>query len=327
MVSIPGPPSTDPSFDAPQAIISGDTEGDIGPDNLLPLDFGLLDVTVTIPNDSWEIVDQTWSISDDPDNGVATITQGGLWIYTVDQAYYDSLDFGEVVTDQFTVLILVDALNPSGNPQVAVDTQVITITIEGVCFVDGTQILTPTGETAIENLSIGQRVETLDHGPVPIKWIESQEITPAEITANPNLAPVKIKAGALGRGLPQRDLMVSQEHRILISGAKAELLFGETEVLVAAKELLAWPGIDLCQPTRSIAYFHILLENHEILFAEGALAESLFLGNESLCTLGPEALRELSAIFPQPARGRASQFGTAARRLLCGYEAKTLLAS
>ncbi|MEP2784479.1 MAG: Hint domain-containing protein [Pseudoruegeria sp.] len=315
----------DPIYDAPTVIVTGDSEGSIDADSAFLGDFGDLNAIVGLPNDNWELEGFTWSIAEDPSVGQATIFQNGTWLYTVDQTYYDSLDYGEVVTDQFLVLVQANVLNPGGNPQQAFESQLVTITIEGVCFLDGTLISTPTGPVVVEQLAVGQLVQTLDGPSASIKWIEGREISQNDVSLNPALRPVCIQAGALGPNTPNRDLHLSQEHRVLISGPKVELLFGEPDVLIAAKELLNWPGIALSFPQSPFRYFHILLENHEILIAEGAYAESLFLGDESLHTLSSAALRELSDIFPASSDGQTAKFGKAARRLLRSFEAKALI--
>lgn len=111
--------------------------------------------------------------------------------------------------------------------------------------------------------------------------------------------PVKIAQGALGQGLPTAPLRVSPQHRMLIRSVIAERMFGSEEVLVAAKKLTALPGITVEQTCRSISYFHLILDRHEILFANNAPTESLFLGPEAIASLEPGARAELAALFPE----------------------------
>ena len=101
-------------------------------------------------------------------------------------------------------------------------------------------------------------------------------------------------------------------------------MFGTPEVLVAAKDLCSWPGISIEEPAGPIEYFHILLDRHDILTAEGAPAESLFLGEEALHTMSPEGLRELAEIFSEHSDLGSKGFGTAARTILKAYEATAL---
>ena len=92
-----------------------------------------------------------------------------------------------------------------------------------VCFTSGTLITTQSGEVAIEKLSAGDMVLTMDHGYQPIRWIGS-----SKRIAMGDLAPILIRKDTLGN---TRDLRVSPQHRMLIQGSNAELLFGEAQVL------------------------------------------------------------------------------------------------
>ncbi|RBW52366.1 Hint domain-containing protein [Ruegeria sp. A3M17] len=264
---------------------------------------------------------QSWSISDQPSLGVASINPNtGEWTYTVNQSDFDDIPFGTTVTDTFTVQVT--GLDFFFQPYDL--TQEITITLEGVCFTAGTLILAEKGNQKIETLSVGDKVMTVDRGPQPIRWVESSALSPDRLRDNPAMRPVRIKAGSLGTGQPERDLLVSQQHRILVSGPKVELLFGAPDALVAAKHLCSWPGIAIDTSDDPVEYFHILLDNHEILTAEGTLAESLYLGEESLYTLSSDALQELAAIFPDTSTPNGLGFGRAARLILREFEARAL---
>ena len=166
-----------------------------------------------------------------------------------------------------------------------------------VCFADGTLIETPEGPRPIEALAEGDLVHTLDHGPRPIRWAGRRHLGAAVLAAHPRLRPIRIAAGALGGGLPERDLRVSPQHRILLRSRIAERMFGQTEVLVAAKRLLGLPGISVEEDCRGVTYHHILCDAHEVVFAEGALAETLLPGTEALNALAPEQRREVVSIF------------------------------
>lgn len=159
-----------------------------------------------------------------------------------------------------------------------------------VCFAKGTLIETPHGPTYIEALREGDLVTTLDHGAQPIRWIGTQRVA----GQGPN-APVHIKAGALGN---LRDLVVSQNHRVLVHGAKAELLFGVDEVLVAAKHLVNDDTIRIV-PRPEIDYVHFLFDRHQIVFAEGCPAESLYPGAQTLDVVAEDSRDEIISLFPE----------------------------
>lgn len=159
-----------------------------------------------------------------------------------------------------------------------------------VCLTRSTLIETPEGPRFIETLRAGDFVNTLDQGPQPIRWIGSRRVP-----ATGKLAPVLIHMGALGN---LRDLMVSQNHRMLIRGPQTEVLFGERDVLVAAKHLVNDSTIRIIEGG-TVEYFHMLFDTHQIVFAEACPTESLYPGEQALNTVGAEARAEIVALFPE----------------------------
>ena len=195
-----------------------------------------------------------------------------------------------------------------------------------VCFTRGTRMATPDGLRLIEQLRPGDLLLTRDHGVQPIRWIWARFRTLDEVAAEPALRAVRIRKGALGAGLPKRVLYVSRQHRLLVRSRVARRVFGCDEVLVAAKDLTGLPGIDLAEPTHGITYFHLLLEDHEILFAEGAPAESLYLGGEALGALEPAARAELCAIYGRDWQSFLSELPEPVRPLAKGRKLHRLTA-
>jgi len=183
------------------------------------------------------------------------------------------------------------------------------------CFVRGTRIKTDRGEIAVEALTEGDRVLTLDNGYQPIRWVGC-----ARRIAQGRLAPVRIRAGALGN---ERDLLVSPQHRMLLRGWQASLMFGEAEVLVAAKALINDRTI-LRQEGGEVDYFHLLFDQHEIVFAEGAPSESFHPGREGLRGLDAATRAELLELFPELANEGGEDYGSAARLSLRDYEGRLL---
>lgn len=163
-----------------------------------------------------------------------------------------------------------------------------------VCFARGTLIETPDGPRTVESLAAGDLVNTLDSGAQPLIWTGSRHVPGT--AAN---APVRILAGALGN---VRDLFVSQNHRILLHGATAELLFGENEVLVAAKHLVNDRTIRIV-PRPRISYHHFLLDAHHVVFAEACPCESLYLGSQALQSVTPEGRSQIAGLFPHVTDG------------------------
>lgn len=190
------------------------------------------------------------------------------------------------------------------------------------CFTRGTMILTDRGEVAIEDLAEGDLVQTVDNGLQPIRWIGGSVLTAADLGANPNLRPIRIAKGALGEGVPVRDLVVSPQHRVLVRSNIAQRLFGTREVLVAAKQLCQLEGIDVVSDLQEVEYFHILFDRHEVIISEGAETEALFTGDEALRGVEKTALEEILTIFPQlrdpsysPQPARALVSGRMGRKL------------
>lgn len=167
-----------------------------------------------------------------------------------------------------------------------------------VCLTRGTLIDTPAGPRFIETLQEGDLVNTLDHGAQPIRWIGSRRVP-----ATGALAPVLIRMGALGN---LRDMWVSQNHRMLVRGPQAEVLFGERDVLVAAKYLVNDHSIRIVEGGKGtgmvesgmVEYFHMLFDAHQIVFAEACPTESLYPGQEALKSVSDEARCEILTLFP-----------------------------
>ncbi|MBL1434822.1 MAG: Hint domain-containing protein [Rhodobacteraceae bacterium] len=160
------------------------------------------------------------------------------------------------------------------------------------CFAAGTLIKTPRGEVPVEQLAADDLVITARSGPMPIRWIGHRSFA-----AKGKLAPICITKGVLGN---TRDLLVSPMHRMAISGLPVATLFAENEVLVPAEALLDGDRI-YGKSGGEVTYYHILLNSHEIVFAEGAPAESLFIGQDGseLSGFSQAALDEVRAIFPE----------------------------
>jgi Ca2+-binding RTX toxin-like protein len=192
---------------------------------------------------------------------------------------------------------------------------------EIICFAAGTLIDTAEGPRTVESLEAGDRVLTRDHGYQPLVWTGARSLDADDLAACPAVQPVRIAAGALGAGLPQRDLLVSPRHRMLVTGAKAELMFGAREVLVTAADLLGQPGIRQ-EVAEGVTYVHIMCARHEILRAEGAWSESFQPAAAVLPSLNARTRDELLALFPELAKGTAFP---AARPTLNRSEALALL--
>ena len=169
--------------------------------------------------------------------------------------------------------------NPNGSDGFAFDN----ISIE--CFLTGTHILTDKGEITVENLEIGDKVVTAEGKIETVKWIGYQTVKPEQVKQPLRGYPILIKAGALGNNLPHRDLYVSPDHAMYFEG-----------VLINAGALVNGTSIVKTEPTEAFTYYHVELENHALLLAEGAHAESYLPQNEE--RLAYENGAEYEELYP-----------------------------
>ncbi|MFQ1701802.1 Hint domain-containing protein [Loktanella agnita] len=180
-----------------------------------------------------------------------------------------------------------------------------------LCFTPGTKITCRDGERLVEDLAVGDLVMTMDHGLQPIRWVGRQ--TRAAIG---RMAPVRINKGVMGAA---DSFEVSPQHRLLLSGPESELLFGQSEVLAAAKHLVDGNGITIRQGGE-VDYIHLLFDDHEIIWANGVPAETLFLGETGQAALDAESKAEIAALFPELDGSHPHQ-RRAARLVLKAHEA------
>jgi hypothetical protein len=192
------------------------------------------------------------------------------------------------------------------------------------CFTPGTKIATIKGETLVENLAAGDKIVTRDNGIQQIRWIGKKKIDWRVMTTNPHLKPVLVRQGSLGNDLPERDLMISPNHRVLVANERTALQFDDAEVLVAAKHLiggLAVRSIDSIGTT----YIHFLFDRHEVVLSDGIWTESFQPTDTTLKGFGNSQRNEIFEIFPdlETTEGKAA-FGSA-RKTLTKKEASQLV--
>ena len=192
-----------------------------------------------------------------------------------------------------------------------------------ICFTPGTQIRTAEGLAQIEDLHEGDRIQTKDNGVQEIQWIGTRRMSGARLFAMPKLRPVRIDAGVLGEDIPDEGLLVSPEHRILLKNAAAQELFNTPEVLVAAKDLINGDTIRVDMSVREVTYIHILLEKHEVVWANGVETESFHPASAALSSLGMVDRKRLLDAHPE-LEFDPHTYGRFARRSLSSSEAAIL---
>ena len=191
------------------------------------------------------------------------------------------------------------------------------------CFTPGTKIATPKGERLVEELRVGDRIITRDNGMQEIRWVGAREMTGDDFEAAQHLRPVLIRQGALGNDLPERDMLVSPNHRVLVANDKTALYFEEREVLVAAKHLTDVEGIDIVDVSAT-TYIHLMFDQHEVILSDGTWTESFQPGDHSLAGIGDEQRNEIFEIFPELETREGIDRYASARRSLKKHEAKIL---
>ncbi|MDB2369142.1 Hint domain-containing protein [Octadecabacter sp.] len=167
-----------------------------------------------------------------------------------------------------------------------------------VCLTTGAAVQTKNGLVNVEDLAEGMQILTYEGEYQVLRKVFSRKVREVDLKENQKLFPVRICAGALGNGSPTQDLLVSRQHRMLVSSPIVKRMFDKTNVLIASVRLISLPGIFVDGSIKNIKYFHLLFDRHEVIFANGAATESLFLGVEAMKSLPIQSKEELRAIFP-----------------------------
>ena len=275
-----------------------------GADQVLSTDE-LLDIVVEPLTDAeflrFEIEIEGFDVNGDPQTQTITVDEntvdanGDPVLITTQLGWsIDCLELDPIfsptqdLTVTFNGIFAEDPGDPGSGEQVVTTEHTISLVI---CFVTGTQILTPGGLVAVEDLVAGDRVVTRDHGAQPIRWIGRRHVP-----GHGSNAPVQFAPGTIGNFAPLR---LSQQHRVLIHSQMAELMFGHCDVLVPAKSLVNGVDICLCACPR-VEWVHLLLQDHHIVLAEGAPCETLLYGDMTQKIM--RQVPDLPGIGTRPAR-------------------------
>jgi hypothetical protein len=164
------------------------------------------------------------------------------------------------------------------------------------CVAHGTRIETPHGPCPVESLGAGDIVVTEDGRAVPIAWIGASRYECDRAAREDRLRPVCLRAHAFGPGLPDRDLVMSPQHRVVVEGPTCELLFGMDRAFVCARHLPDHLA-SRPDPEDDVIYFHILLEDHEIILANGLPCESLQPARRMVEAMSETAQASLMAVL------------------------------
>lgn len=186
------------------------------------------------------------------------------------------------------------------------------------CFVTGTMILTRHGEIPVEKLAVGDRVATRDRGMQTIRWIGKHDFQQAT-----DQRPICIQKNSFAKGVPNRDLYVSPNHRVLIHDYRCSLYFGSNEVLCAAKNLISASTIYQLDRASGFAYYHILFDQHEIITSNNMETESFHPAKIGMDAFEDNMRAEIFALLPKLS-GPENTYGATVRRCLKTAEAKVI---
>lgn len=127
---------------------------------------------------------------------------------------------------------------------------------------------------------------------------------------DPNLRPVKIAAGTFGANMPETDLTVSRQHRILVEDWRAQVLFESERVLVPAHSLVNETTVKLGPADEGVTYFHIVFDEHEVIDAQGLMTESFHPCRATVLGMAPEVRVGLFKLLPElpPDNAEAAAF-------------------
>lgn len=184
------------------------------------------------------------------------------------------------------------------------------------CFTEGTEIVTQAGMRKVEDLCPGDLVLTMDHGYQAVRWVGRRQV--AAVGA---MAPIHFDIGAIGNDVA---LEVSPQHRMLVTGWRAEMNFGENEVLVPAVGMIN--GVTVRQVEGGyVTYVHVMFDSHEIIYAAGVPSESFMPGEMGLTAMGQAVRDEIFEIFPELRDEGLDAYGTDARPSLSVREGQLLV--
>ena len=175
------------------------------------------------------------------------------------------------------------------------------------CYCAGTLILTDRGEVPVETLEIGDRVVTMNGEERPIKWIGTRGYSGKFAAGQKHILPICIKAGALGDDMPRRDLWISPHHAMYLRG-----------LLIEAQDLVNGLTVIQAEKVDVVEYFHIELESHDVIVAEGALSET-FVDDDSRGMFNNA--HQYKALYPDAA---ATEAQYCAPRVRDGYEVEAV---
>lgn len=189
------------------------------------------------------------------------------------------------------------------------------------CFARGTLIEAEGGPVAVEDLTPGDLVRTKDAGLQPLRWISSCRLGSND-DEEPVL-PIRIRADAMGELRPMQDLVVSRRFRFLVAKESCKALFGQDEMLSPVASFVDGDEITELYGRSDLDFFNLMLDAHQVIFANGLETESFHPGTYGIATMSTETRHHLARLLPHMS-GDLTMFGPVARQRLRSFEAELL---
>lgn len=159
------------------------------------------------------------------------------------------------------------------------------------CFTPGTLIATENGDVPVEDIRPGMMVHTVDNGLQPVRWVGAKTLGQVDLATHTNLRPVVIRKGAFGN---RRKMLVSPQHGLMVSQEGEDYLIRAKH----AAQTLGGKYARIDKHCELVTYIHIMFDQHELIYAEGAVTESFYPGPMALRGLERAVSNELLTLFP-----------------------------
>lgn len=166
------------------------------------------------------------------------------------------------------------------------------------------------GQVTLQSLRPGATL-AMTHGEAArVLWLGRRRMTASRLAAVPELAPVLIRRGALGEAGPERDLLLSPEHRVLYSDRRARAWFGAAELPVAAVQLTFLPGVEQIAPC-DVLYVHAILDRTGAMRLNGCRIDGAVMRDTAMADPANPRRQELLRLFPELVTVRGCLSGSA----------------
>jgi hypothetical protein len=159
-------------------------------------------------------------------------------------------------------------------------------------------VRTPCGARHVANLRPGDLVVTRDRGLRPVRVVWSRTVTEADMAADPSLAPVCLRPRAIGPMMPQRDLLVGGDHRLLIPGYRLADRPDTAAALIPAREIAGTSDAAFVDRARGeMTYWNLVFDAHEVFTANGLAVESFHITEDTLPLVPAAARARIGEVF------------------------------